>query len=82
PLNVTRGTSSLRDGGWKARARSCDFGRLVAKGAAVNKGDFDVSSDQHFRAAQSTYNGFVGMFKWGAIACAVVAALVILLISQ
>ncbi|HEX7873346.1 MAG TPA: aa3-type cytochrome c oxidase subunit IV [Sphingobium sp.] len=40
-----------------------------------------MNSDQHFRAAQSTYNGFVGLVKGGTIACIIVAALVVLLIS-
>jgi hypothetical protein len=45
------------------------------------KGKSDVSSDQNIRAAEATYAGFVGLVKWGTIACVLIAALVILLIS-
>lgn len=40
-----------------------------------------MSSGQDIRAAQSTYTGFIGLMKWGTIACVIVAAIVILLIS-
>lgn len=51
------------------------------KGSDSEQRGFRVNSDQHFRAAQSTYNGFVGLVKGGTIACIIVAALVVLLIS-
>jgi hypothetical protein len=41
-----------------------------------------VSSEQNLRVAEQTYSGFVALFKWGAIACVAVAALVILLIAK
>lgn len=41
-----------------------------------------MDSEQHFRNAQATYSGFVGLFKWGTIASIAVAALVVLLIAK
>ncbi|MFT3968453.1 MAG: aa3-type cytochrome c oxidase subunit IV [Sphingobium sp.] len=41
-----------------------------------------MNSEQNFRAAQSTYNGFVGLVKWGTIAAVIVTALVVLLIAR
>lgn len=42
----------------------------------------DVNSEQNLRAAQSTYNGFIALVKYGTAACILVAALVILLIAK
>lgn len=67
---VTNGTSS------------CARPWLAAKDAATNIGDIAVDSEQHFRTAQSTYNGFIGLFKWGTVAAIAVAALVVLLIAK
>jgi hypothetical protein len=41
------------------------------------------SSNNHgdMRAHQETYSGVMGMLKWGTVACALVAALVIFLIA-
>lgn len=64
------------------RGSSCARVRLAAKEAASSEGEFDVDSEQHLRTAQSTYNGFVGLVKWGAISVIIVAALVILLIAK
>ena len=33
-------------------------------------------------AHERTYSGFIGVFKWGALFCAVIAALVIFLITR
>lgn len=41
-----------------------------------------MSSGQDIRAAQGTYSGFLALMKWGTIASALVAALVILLITN
>jgi hypothetical protein len=32
-------------------------------------------------AHEQTYGGFISLFKWGAIACFVIAAIVVLIIS-
>lgn len=36
---------------------------------------------QDIKAANETYGGFIAMFRWGAVVCAFIAALVIYLIS-
>lgn len=41
-----------------------------------------MSSDQNYNAAEQTYEGFVGLVKWGTIGCIVVAAIVVLLIAS
>lgn len=41
-----------------------------------------MNPEQNFRAAQSTFDGFVVFVKWGTIASVLIAALVVLLISQ
>jgi hypothetical protein len=33
-------------------------------------------------AHEQTYDRFIGLFKWGAVACFVVAAIVVLIISR
>lgn len=44
-------------------------------------GEDTVSSQHDIRPAQATYNGFIGLVKWGTIAAATVGALVVLLIA-
>ncbi|MDF0545969.1 aa3-type cytochrome c oxidase subunit IV [Sphingobium sp. H39-3-25] len=41
-----------------------------------------MASGNDIKSATETYAGFVGVMKWGTIACIAVAALVILLISS
>ncbi|MEV4934567.1 aa3-type cytochrome c oxidase subunit IV [Sphingobium sp. LMA1-1-1.1] len=41
-----------------------------------------MASDGNMKSATQTYEGFVALIKWGTIACALVAALVILLIAR
>jgi hypothetical protein len=38
-------------------------------------------AQQDFREAEGTYAGFTSLFKWGTVAAALVAALVIVIIS-
>ncbi len=38
-------------------------------------------AQQDFREAQGTYAGFTTLFKWGAVAAAIVGAFVIVIIS-
>lgn len=40
-----------------------------------------MAEHQDMRAAQETYNGFIGMAKYGTMAVIAVAALVVILIS-
>lgn len=40
-----------------------------------------MSSQQNLGPAQETYNGFLGLMKWGTIASAIVAFIVVLIIS-
>ena len=40
-----------------------------------------MASGNDMKAANSTYSGFIGLFKWGSIAAALVTALVIVLIA-
>lgn len=40
-----------------------------------------MASDGNIKNAAQTYEGFVGLMKWGTIASVVVAAIVVLLIS-
>lgn len=56
-------------------------GRLAQRGRIENKGYSDVDSEQNLRTAQATYSSFTAFVKWGTIAAALVAALVVLLIS-
>lgn len=58
------------------------FGEACRKGGARKQGDSDVSSDQNYRAAAQTYEGFVGMVKWGTIGCILVATFVVLLLAS
>ncbi|MET0360368.1 MAG: aa3-type cytochrome c oxidase subunit IV [Sphingobium sp.] len=41
-----------------------------------------MNPEQNYRAAAQTYSGFIGLVKWGTIGCLIVAAIVVLLISQ
>lgn len=41
-----------------------------------------MASGNDIKTAQETYAGFINMFKWGAIAVAVVAILVVGLIAS
>lgn len=34
------------------------------------------------RAHEGTYSGFLVLFKWGAVACAIIAAIVVVLIAS
>lgn len=38
-------------------------------------------ADMDMRAAESTYGGFISLFKWGTVATIAVAAFVIMIIS-
>ena len=40
-----------------------------------------MAEQQDLRAAKQTYEGFIGLFKYGTIACIAVVALVVILIS-
>lgn len=40
-----------------------------------------MSSQQDLGQAQNTYSSFIGLMKYGTIACAIVAFIVILIIS-
>ncbi|MHA6768356.1 aa3-type cytochrome c oxidase subunit IV [Sphingobium ummariense] len=41
-----------------------------------------MASEDNMKSATQTYEGFVGLMKWGTIASVAVAALVVLLISN
>ena len=40
-----------------------------------------MAGDMDIRAHSSTYGRVIGMLKWGAVACALIAALVVWLIA-
>ena len=42
----------------------------------------DMASEGNMESATQTYSGFVSVMKWGTIACVIIAAIVILLISS
>ncbi len=42
----------------------------------------DMASEGNMESATQTYTGFVSLVKWGTIACVIVAAIVVLLISS
>ena len=42
----------------------------------------DMASEGNIESATQTYSGFVSLVKWGTIACVVLAAIVVLLISS
>lgn len=41
-----------------------------------------MASEGNMKSATQTYEGFVSIMKWGTVACAVVAALVVVLIAS
>lgn len=41
-----------------------------------------MSTEGHMKSANETYQGFVGLMKWGTVASVIVAAIVVLLISS
>jgi hypothetical protein len=41
-----------------------------------------MASGNDMKAANETYAGFIGMFKWGGIAVAIIAVFVVALISS
>ncbi len=40
-----------------------------------------MTSGNNMKAAELTYSGFIGLFKWGSVAVAAVAILVVVLIA-
>ena len=42
----------------------------------------EMASEGNMESATQTYSGFVSLVKWGTIACVVLAAIVVLLISS
>lgn len=40
-----------------------------------------MAKPENMKAARSTYDGFVQLTKWGAIACAIIAAIVVMIIA-
>jgi hypothetical protein len=40
-----------------------------------------MAAQHDMKSARTTYEGFLGVFKWGAIACALIAAFVVYLIA-
>ena len=42
--------------------------------------DSDTGFDM--RAHEQTYSGFLGLFRWGTVACAIIAAVVVYLIAS
>jgi hypothetical protein len=41
-----------------------------------------MASDNDMNAHQDTYSGVMSMLKWGTVACALVTALVVILIAS
>jgi len=41
-----------------------------------------MASEGNLDSATQTYEGFVSLVKWGTIACALIAAIVVVLISS
>jgi len=41
-----------------------------------------MASSHDIKASQQTYSGFIAAAKWGTLACALVAALVVYLIAR
>lgn len=54
---------------------------MPQKCGRTNEGTFTVNSQHDLGPAQTTYNGFIGLMKYGTIASAIVAAIVVLIIS-
>ncbi|MBS7668453.1 MULTISPECIES: aa3-type cytochrome c oxidase subunit IV [Croceicoccus] len=40
-----------------------------------------MATKDNMKAARSTYEGFISMTKWGTIACAIIAAIVVMIIA-
>jgi len=40
-----------------------------------------MASQDNMKAARSTYESFISMAKWGTIVCAIVAAIVVIIIA-
>ncbi|MDR7104015.1 aa3-type cytochrome c oxidase subunit IV [Croceicoccus sp. BE223] len=40
-----------------------------------------MASQDNMKAARSTYDSFIAMAKWGTIVCAIVAAIVVMIIA-
>ena len=53
----------------------CD-GRQTTKGIATTMAKVD-----NMKAARGTYDSFIAMAKWGTIACAIIAAIVVMIIA-
>ena len=62
----------LREGREKDKAWLCSFRN---KGSAM-------ASGTNIDSARNTYAGFVGLMKWGTIACFAVGAMVVLIIAR
>jgi len=56
-------------------------GREAANAQSKAIGDTIMASGNDMRAANNTYSGFLTMFKWGAIATALVTVFVIVMIT-
>ncbi|WP_242125065.1 aa3-type cytochrome c oxidase subunit IV [Sphingobium sp. Sx8-8] len=41
-----------------------------------------MASEGNIKSATETYEGFVSLMKWGTVACALVGALVVVLIAH
>jgi hypothetical protein len=41
-----------------------------------------MTSEMDINAAKKTYSGFISLFKWGTILSVIIAAIVVLLISN
>lgn len=40
-----------------------------------------MASGNDMKSANETYDGFIGLVKWGTISCAIVAAIVVFIIA-
>ncbi|RVQ65458.1 aa3-type cytochrome c oxidase subunit IV [Croceicoccus ponticola] len=40
-----------------------------------------MATENNMKAARSTYESFIQMAKWGTIVCAIIAAIVVMIIS-
>lgn len=54
---------------------------MPQKCPGTNEGTFTVNSQQDLGPAQNTYDGFIGLMKYGTIAATIIAAIVVLIIS-
>jgi hypothetical protein len=58
--------------------------RVAIEGAAkwfCERRGFEMASGNDMKSHTSTYSGFIGLFKWGTIASALVTALVVYLVA-